>query len=540
MENINEIKTYIVNNTKEFKELAKNREIHEAYIEYTCHQCGRIHKVHKAYGKGTKSDNHYYKIIKWEDNQPLICPWCLSTNNFRKTQASKGEDIIQKEFSKRWKTRKEGISNQEEIDSQIVYTSFEELEKAFNNGIKGATVICPDCEEKKIIKGRQNLYHFINHGNINHDLRCKGCGITKTKLENSFKRIIIDPAKLFDCTFVEGQKWYGCNFEDENGNNVKREDRRKYKFKCNTCDSIFEDSLPCGYEKPVMCSTCHPLTSGETTTSSIEKELLNFIKINYKGEILTNIRDIIPPYEIDIYLPELKLGIEMNGVYWHSDVFKPNNYHLIKYEMCKKRDIFLIQLFEDSWRYNPLGTQSYLRHQLHIYSKYIDINNCIIQEIKEIPQEKDFLNQNNFYGYIPSDKCYGLYFEDELVAIISYKENNNGWNVERFCCKSGYYINNAFKTLFLNTHPKGKYLISLDKSLFKGSTYSKLLKFQETTEPYFYYSSRSYKWEPSYLKSERMISKHPEFKDLSIEEIAGVLNYHKVYDCGRDIFTYED
>ena len=32
-------------------------------------------------------------------------------------------------------------------------------------------------------------------------------------------------------------------------------------------------------------------------------------------------------YEIDIYLPDYKLGIEYNGEYWHSSTFKNKNYH---------------------------------------------------------------------------------------------------------------------------------------------------------------------------------------------------------------------
>ena len=39
----------------------------------------------------------------------------------------------------------------------------------------------------------------------------------------------------------------------------------------------------------------------------------------------TNVRSIISPLEIDIWIPELKLAIEINGVYWHS--LKQNEDH---------------------------------------------------------------------------------------------------------------------------------------------------------------------------------------------------------------------
>jgi hypothetical protein len=48
--------------------------------------------------------------------------------------------------------------------------------------------------------------------------------------------------------------------------------------------------------------------------------LLNFIKNNYNGEIITN-KKIIKPYELYIYLPELNIAFEFNGDRFHSDLF---------------------------------------------------------------------------------------------------------------------------------------------------------------------------------------------------------------------------
>lgn len=58
-------------------------------------------------------------------------------------------------------------------------------------------------------------------------------------------------------------------------------------------------------------------------------------------------RDIIPPLEIDIYCPEYKIGIEFNGIYWHSDRFRDKDYHQIKSLMARKQGVFLFHVFED-------------------------------------------------------------------------------------------------------------------------------------------------------------------------------------------------
>lgn len=94
----------------------------------------------------------------------------------------------------------------------------------------------------------------------------------------------------------------------------------------------------------------------KSKTSIGEKSLFEYISDVYEGEILTNNYDIIPPKEIDIYLPELNIGIEYNGLYWHSDKFIIANhgitaydYHLNKSLECSNKDIQLIFVWEDDW-----------------------------------------------------------------------------------------------------------------------------------------------------------------------------------------------
>ena len=52
--------------------------------------------------------------------------------------------------------------------------------------------------------------------------------------------------------------------------------------------------------------------------SRYEKEITEFLKEHYQGEIITNTRSIISPYELDIYIPEKNLAVEFNGMLWHS------------------------------------------------------------------------------------------------------------------------------------------------------------------------------------------------------------------------------
>lgn len=92
-------------------------------------------------------------------------------------------------------------------------------------------------------------------------------------------------------------------------------------------------------------------------TSKPEKEVVKFVHSIYDGEVEENCTSVVPNgnhrfFELDVYLPKLKLGIDFNGVYWHSTKFKDELYHQRKTWCCRKAGIQLIHIFEDAWKKN--------------------------------------------------------------------------------------------------------------------------------------------------------------------------------------------
>lgn len=51
-------------------------------------------------------------------------------------------------------------------------------------------------------------------------------------------------------------------------------------------------------------------------------------------------------YEIDIYIPERKMGFEFNGTYWHSTLVKEKDYHIKKRKACIENNIQVFFLWE--------------------------------------------------------------------------------------------------------------------------------------------------------------------------------------------------
>ena len=106
--------------------------------------------------------------------------------------------------------------------------------------------------------------------------------------------------------------------------------------------------------------------------SKPELELSDFIK-SLNLEILTSKRNIIKPYELDIYIPSLKKAIEFNGMYWHynhsNKNCKPKGYHAMKSNLCKEQGIRLLHIREDLWNQDKNKMKSVIQKFLKTFQK---------------------------------------------------------------------------------------------------------------------------------------------------------------------------
>lgn len=87
-----------------------------------------------------------------------------------------------------------------------------------------------------------------------------------------------------------------------------------------------------------------------------QNEIAEYIRSIYHGEVSEDNRVIIKPYEIDIYLPEFKIGIEYNGTYWHSDKhllkhkgITAKQYEELKLNLCRDVGVKLYFIQEEQW-----------------------------------------------------------------------------------------------------------------------------------------------------------------------------------------------
>lgn len=110
-----------------------------------------------------------------------------------------------------------------------------------------------------------------------------------------------------------------------------------YSWK-HSCGEVFE--RPFTRTTGIWCPSCH--------VSRGQGELYEAIKGLYGGPILVNDRRAIKPKEIDIYLPELKLGFEYHGEYWHPG---DGSREAGKIKLAAEQGIKLEEFWELLWKH---------------------------------------------------------------------------------------------------------------------------------------------------------------------------------------------
>ena len=295
------------------------------------------------------------------------------------------------------------------------------------------------------------------------------------------------------------------------------------------------EQTPHNHLKGVNCPSCG------ASISKPEIKLVDFIRSFYKGEIITNSKNIIPPMELDIFVPSLNLAIEFNGGYWHSEKFKPKDYHLHKYNLCKDKDIRLISIWE--WEYLKYKDkiENFIKN-LILEKKKLFARKLQIKEVN-IKTQREFLNVNHLQGYVPCTHALGLYTEDdELIQLMTLRVKNKKdklFEIGRLATKTGFTVIGGTKRLFKHLLSLVDYEIiisynNMDK--FTGDTYESLgMTYESTSIPYGWIRNTEYL--PRYQTQKSKLLKQGFDKNLSESEMMRSEGFEKIYFTGVSKFV---
>ena len=294
------------------------------------------------------------------------------------------------------------------------------------------------------------------------------------------------------------------------------------------------------------------LEKSENGCSKGEKEIQDFLT-SLGLEFKIEDRLILDGKELDIYIPEKKLAIEYNGLYWHSDYNKSGKLfpteeekkiakyrHLEKTKLCEEKGIRLIHIFSDDWKFKKDILKSILKNALGFPEVKLFARKCQLRNIT-LDEYGEFLKENHLQGYSFADLRLGLFYEDTLVQCVGV--NTHGTHSKepelvRMCVKKGHSIIGGFSKLM--SHLNLERVVShVDISVFSGVGYEEVgFKPIKLNQPTYFYTKGTIR-EPRY----HFMRKHIEEKfkkgelqffdpNLTEENNMYANGFARIWNCG--------
>ncbi len=289
--------------------------------------------------------------------------------------------------------------------------------------------------------------------------------------------------------------------------------------------------------------------------SSAEKEILLFVRSLLRDAvILENTKSVIPPKELDIYIPSKNLAIEYCGLHWHSEGRgnKGRAYHYEKMIKCAESGIRLITIFEDEYLDKKEIVLSRISSSLGVYSDIIYARDTVFSLLSH-KEAALFLNNNHLQGYGPSKYKCGLLYKGDLVLVATFgpasRAHAGGPDIielKRLATKcgvcvvggAGKVIKNAAR-IIQDDNSRVRYIKSycdMRWSGFGGTVYDalgfNLVSFTKYTPHYIYgkcrYRNQTLRKNPA----ERLTGK-TEY-ELRLEQ-----GYDRIWDCGHRTYILD-
>ena len=386
-----------------------------------CPECGRI-KSNKSRSldnsffitkaKTIHGDRYDYSKVEYINNRAKLCIICPEHGEFWQSAGSHLNGSGCPECANVKKKNRYNLSTEEFIErAKATHGNKYDYSKViYKNAKTKVCIICPEHGEF----WQEAYSHIVGNG-------CPDCAI----------EIKSQKKKLSTEEFIENAKSIHCNKYDYS----KTEYTTAKEPVTIICPVHGEfQQTPDAHMHGSGCQKCG------NSISEPENEIYEYLSNELNVNVERHNRNILKPLEIDLYLPKINIGIEYNGLYWHSEKFKNDNYHLLKKTLkSKENGISLIHIFEDEWINKRDIVLSKIKHLCSLNnSPKIFGRKTIVRKIdKHVGRE--FLEKFHIQGDGISSLYYGAFYNDKLIAVISFKKDGeNKWELTRFASDYNY------------------------------------------------------------------------------------------------------
>lgn len=285
------------------------------------------------------------------------------------------------------------------------------------------------------------------------------------------------------------------------------------------------------------CPKCSPMCD-----SFVQRLISNSI-IEMGLPTIYNERKMLGGKEIDIYVPDLNLGIEYNGVYWHSERWheKPKWHMIEKQQLAASKGIELVH-FDSTIPGSKII--NFIKFKAGKTEK-VFARKTTAARVDQIAAES-MLNELHLQKAVKGCTSYGLFKDGKLLGVASFSKassergNKNPlrWELRRmvFNCQ---VVGGASKLLkaFTRDHQEIECVISYsDNRWFTGDVYKALgFTHTKTCPPDYAYTRSDLIYHKSQFKHSAMKTRKNFNYDPKLTEVENCRanGYFRIWDCGK-------
>lgn len=276
-----------------------------------------------------------------------------------------------------------------------------------------------------------------------------------------------------------------------------------------------------------------------------EESLFQFVKSIYNGEIIRGSRSLLGNgQEIDIFIPELMIGIEYDNLYTHSEHSggKNRKYHITKTDLAEAAGIHLIHVFSNEWMSVPKRViiESKLRHLLGLSARKIPARKTVVESVP-VAIASSFFDSNHIAGnVIGAEDTIALVFDGSIMMALSYgksRANREQYEIYRIATKLDHTVVGGIGKLLSHIPAtiKPDLITFADRRFsYHESAYEQFFSKKELVGPNWFGHKNGEllsRWNFTKSKFMKMVGEFDASKTVFENMVDH--NYDRIWDCGN-------
>ena len=297
---------------------------------------------------------------------------------------------------------------------------------------------------------------------------------------------------------------------------------------------------PHGHLQGRGCSKC------ATTISKAHMSVLGLFPDGV--EVKNNVRDVIAPLEIDIWVPEHNFGVEIHGEYWHGvgqntkDRKRTKNLHSLKASYAEEMGIRLLQFWQTEIDAKQDIVKSMIANSLGLSTRFY-ARKCELVEVsnKDITE---FFEQSHLQGHRNASVNYALSLNGIITCALSIsKHAKHDWEIIRFANRVGSTTVGGFSRIlkrFITDYNPQSILTFADRRYSQGKLYAQFFNRLCTTKPNYFYFKHGDSLSRQQCQKHKLQNRLGDVFDPTQTEVQNMLmaGYVQVFDAGHIKFLW--